>query len=246
MGKKLYIILISIIFMSYFSLSEDVNQCNFYPVKPKLPYYYGQFLIDRFEYILNKDNDFNYEMTAWYGGDYRRIWLELEGEHNFNKNLGKIENGDLLFGKLISPFWDIRAGIGYVSLYNGKVYNDKKMILIGFKGLAPYRFEIDTNLRLTDNGNVYGDFEAEYDLFITQRLVLQPRFDTTFSFKNIPNIDIYSGVNNFDFSLRLRYEFKREFAPYVGLNYSIKIGNARKASEENESLFIFTGIRAWF
>lgn len=120
------------------------------------------------------------------------------------------------------------------------------MILIGFKGLAPYRFEIDTNLRLTDNGNVYGDFEAEYDLFITQRLVLQPRFDTTFSFKNIPNIDIYSGVNNFDFSLRLRYEFKREFAPYVGLNYSIKIGNARKASEENESLFIFTGIRAWF
>ena len=240
-------VLITALFISAFSYGETDNKCNFYPVKKEKPLYYGQFLFDRLEYT-NK-NSLDYEITGWYGGDYRRIWLEVEGEHNTKKNEGSIEKLDLLYGKLITPFWDIRGGVGYTSSYGDKT-KDRSMALVGLKGLAPYWFEVDTNLRLTNKGEVYGDFEAEYDLLFTQRLILQPRVDTTFSFSDIPEIGIGSGINNVKISFRLRYEFKREFAPYVGFSYTKLFGQtkdyANQAGEDTSYFSTFVGLRMWF
>jgi len=67
----------------------DNNQCKFYPVKEEKPLYYGQFLLDRIEY--DNKNNLNYEITGWYGGDYKRLWIEAEGEHNLRKDKGNIE-----------------------------------------------------------------------------------------------------------------------------------------------------------
>ena len=124
------------------------------------------------------------------------------------------------------------------------------MLLVGFKGLAPYWFEVDTNLRLTSKGEVYGDFEAEYDLLFTQRLILQPRLDTTFSFTDIKDLGIGSGINNIEISFRLRYEFKREFAPYVGFSYTKLFGKTKNlaeiSGEDTDYFSTFLGLRMWF
>lgn len=244
MLKKIIIISLSIIGLS---IAENNEKYKFYPVKKMKPLYYGQFLFDRLEY--NDKNNFDYEITSWYGGDYRRIWIELEGEHSFKNEEGNIERLDLLYGKLISPFWDIRGGIGYTSSY-GNVSKDRIMAVIGLKGLAPYYFEIDTNFRLTSKGEIYGDFEAEYDLLLTQRLILQPRLDTKFSFSKIEEIGIGSGINNVKLSFRLRYEFKREFAPYIGFSYTKLLGvtknSAEQAGKDTSYFNSLIGLRMWF
>ncbi len=246
MIKKL---LIGVLLITEVGLAQEEKKCQFYPVKPMKPLYYGQLLFDRIEYNTEGKNLLNYEITGWYGGDYRRVWLELEGEHNTSKNEGDLEKADILYGKLISPFWDIRAGIGYTGSY-GDNGSNRTMAVVGLKGLAPYFFEVDTNLRLTSKGEVYGDFEAEYDLLFTQRLILQPRIDTTFSFSKIQELGIGSGLNNINLSFRLRYEFKREFAPYIGFSWNKLFGQtkdfARSEGKKTSYADIFVGLRMWF
>ncbi len=247
MFKKLIAV---VLLLTSVSIAQEQNKkCNFYPVKPMKPLYYGQILFDRIEYNIEGKNQLDYEITGWYGGDYRRLWIELEGEHNTSKNEGEIEKFDVLYGKLISPFWDIRGGIGYSGSY-GNNGSNRTMAVIGLKGLAPYFFEIDTNIRLTSKGEVYGDFEAEYDLLFTQRLILQPRVDTTFSFSKIEELGIGTGINNIKVGLRLRYEFKREFAPYIGVNWVKLFGQtkdfARNEGNPTDFVDVFVGIRMWF
>ncbi len=246
--KKFFLSFIPVIL---FVGSLKAQDCRFYPVKKKKPLIYGMFLIDRFEYNLTgkEKKSIDYELTGWYGGDYRRLWIELEGKHNTKSRSGEIEKLDFLYGKLISAFWDVRAGAGYIGSY-GEDSKSRAMLVLGLKGLAPYFFEIDTNLRITDKGEIYGDFEAEYDLLFTQRLILQPRIDTTFSFNKIEELGIGSGINNIKLSLRLRYEFRREFAPYVGVSFKKLIGQTKQlASLEGKSekdFNFFIGLRMWF
>lgn len=233
------------------SVVAQEKKCNVYPIKPMEPLYYGQVLIDRIEYVFSDDRrkTLDYEISAWYGGDYNRVWLELEGEHNTDKNEGEIEKADILYRKAISPFWDVRGGIGYTGSY-GDNGSNRTMAVIGLKGLAPYFFEIDTNLRLTIKGEFYGDFEAEYDILFTQRLALQPRIDTTFSFSEIEELGIGTGINNIKVGLRLRYEIKREFTPYIGVSYTSLLGQtkdlAQSEGEKTEYTDIFIGLRMWF
>jgi copper resistance protein B len=226
------------------ALAQSDTVCKFYPIQKEKPLYYGLFLFDRLEY--DNKNNLDYEITSFYGGDYRRIWIEAEGSHNVRKNEGDIDRLDLLYGKLISPFWDIRGGVGYTGSY-GDNNTHRTMAVIGFKGLAPYFFEVDTNLRLTSKGEVYGDFEAEYDLLFTQRLILQPRIDTRFSFSKIRELGIGTGVNNISLSFRLRYEFRREFAPYIGFSYTKLFGQTKEFTNKNTNYInTFAGLRMWF
>ena len=225
------------------------KKCNLHPIKPMEPIYYGQLLFDRIEYAVDNGHRIDYEITGWYGGDYRKVWLEIEGEHHVNEGSGDIENLDLLYGKAISPFWDFRIGAGYTGSYKSDGGN-RSIAVVGIKGLAPYMFEVDTNLRLTTKGEFYGDFEAEYDIWLTQRLALQPKFDTTFSLSKIEEIGIGSGINDINLSLRLRYEVKREIAPYVGISYTRLYGQtkslAKSEGEKIEYTDIIAGIRIWF
>jgi copper resistance protein B len=247
--KMLKKILTGILFISFISYGEENKKCNFFNVKPMKPLYYGQILFDRVEHNIENKSQLDYEITGWYGGDYRRLWIEIEGTHNTLKDKGDIEKFDVLYGKLISPFWDIRGGVGYTGSY-GENSSNRALAVIGLKGLAPYFFEVDTNLRLTSKGEIYGDFEAEYDLLFTQRLILQPRIDTTFSFSKIEELGIGTGINNIKIGFRLRYEFRREFAPYIGFNWVNLFGQtkefARIEGEPTNYTDFFIGVRFWF
>ncbi len=236
------------------SMAGTVDKCrNFYPVHPMPPKHYGKFLMDRMEYSsTGKDKKrVSYETTLWYGGDYHRVWVEAEGDHDTGSGSGgEVERLDLMFGRLISPFWDIRLGGGYMGSYGGRGSENRTFLVAGLKGLAPYFFEIDTNFRISNQGETLLDFEAEYDILMTQRLILQPRVDLFYSLNPIRELGIGTGLTGMDFGLRLRYEIKRELAPYIGLSWSTKGGSSREiAREEGEPRDVtklFFGVRFWF
>lgn len=213
---------------------------------------HGRFLVDRLEYAFDDNEDtVNWEVMGWYGGDYNRLWLEGEGEDTASGgDGGAIENLDLLYGRLIAPYWEVQAGIGYQEEYGPGPDQDRTSAVVGLQGLAPYWFEVDTNLRVSEDGDASADFEAEYDLLLTQRWVLQPRLETAYAFDEVEEFGVGKGLTNVKLGLRLRYEIRREFAPYVGIHWSKKLGDtadlAEAENEDTERGSLVAGVRMWF
>ncbi len=213
---------------------------------------HGLFLIDRLEYAAGDDEDsVNLEFKGWYGGDYNRIWVEGEAEDVVSGGSGgAIENLDLLYGRLISPYWSVQAGVGYQLEYGPGPDPDRAYAVLGLQGLAPYWFEVDTNLRVSEDGDAWADFETEYDFLLTQRLVLQPRFGTMIAFDEVEEFGVGKGINNVKLGLRLRYEIKREFAPYIGVSWNKKLGDtadmAEAEGEDTGDFRVLAGVRMWF
>ena len=241
-------------FSTALTMAGTVDKCgNFYPVQPMPPKHYGKFLMDRLEYSLTgkEKKVASYETTLWYGGDYNRVWLEAEGDHDTGSGSGgEVERLDLMVGRLISPFWDVRLGGGYMGSYGGTGTENRTFLVGGLKGLAPYFFEIDTNFRISNQGESLLDFEAEYDILLTQRLIFQPRMDALYSLNPIRELGIGTGLTGIDLSFRLRYEIRREFAPYIGLSWSTKFGSTRDILKEEgdprDVTKFFLGLRFWF
>ena len=57
---------------------------------------------------------------------------------------------------------------------------------------------------------------------------------------------IGSGLSDMELGLRLRYEIRREFAPYIGVNWTQKIGRtadfAKDEGEETSDVQLVAGI----
>ena len=123
-------------------------------------------------------------------------------------------------------------------------------IMVPRRGLAPYFFEVDTALFVGENGRTALRLEAEYELLLTQRLILTPDIEINFYGQNDKDIGVGSGLSDVQTGLRLRYEIRREFAPYIGVNWSKKFGNSANFSrmegvDVSETQLVL-GIRAWF
>ena len=115
--------------------------------------------------------------------------------------------------------------------------------IIVLSGLAPYQVEMDTTLVLTEDGDLSVEWEVEYDLRITQRLVLQPRLETALHAQDVPEREIAAGINDLTVDLRLRYECRRWLAPYVGVRTRHVIGAARDLSDDDEEFLLLVGVR---
>jgi copper resistance protein B len=92
--------------------------------------------------------------------------------------------------------------------------------------------------------------EASYDQRITQRLILQPAAELNIAAQDVPELGIGSGLSDVELGLRLRYEFAREFAPYLGINWERKLGDsarfARAEGEGASATSLVMGVRFWF
>ena len=196
---------------------------------------YSFLLIDQLEYRINNGEDsFNWDLIGWVGGDYERLWVKSEGEVGIEEAHGEAEL-QLLYGKLISPFWDLQVGLRYEQLY-GESGQGRGFAVLGVEGLAPYFVEVDASVFVSHQGDISAKFEAEYELLLSQRLILQPSFETHIAIQEVEKFGVGSGINDIDLGLRLRYEFSRQFAPYVGVNWNRKFGEtAEFAKEEGES-----------
>lgn len=185
-----------------------------------------------------------WEGIAWFGTDTDRLWLRSEGE----RMGGHTESADLevLYGRSVSPWWDVVAGVRH----DFKPGDARTWAAVGVQGMAPYRFEVAATAYIGEDGQVAANVEAEYTLRITNRLVLQPLVEVDIAAKDDPDYGIGRGVSGIEAGLRLRYEIRRRFAPYVGVVHERVFGDTadhRRADGESprDTRFV-AGVRLWF
>ncbi|MCH7228258.1 copper resistance protein B [Haloferula sp. A504] len=214
---------------------------------------YAFTLFDLFEYRLPDHGGpgrFGWEAQGWIGGDIHKFWWKHEGEAVFEGQDRAESETDLLYSRLITPFWNLQAGVQYANEWSSSNYGDRWSAALGIQGLSPYKFEVDATLYLSEHGNLTADLEAEYDIRLTQRLVLQPRAELGLSAQDIPRRSLGTGLTDAVLDLRLRYEIKREFAPYIGARYRFLIGEtrdiAKSAGQRTDEWLLLTGLRFSF
>jgi len=214
---------------------------------------YAFTLFEQLEYRMatgNTPDHLGWKAQGWIGGDFNKFWWKNEGEAVFDgPNEGETET-DLLYSRLITPFWNFQIGAQYANEWITNDYDDRWSGVIAFQGLAPYKFELDNSLYISEDGDVTFALEAEYDIRITQRLVLQPRTELGFAFQDIPERDLGAGMTDANLDLRLLYEITRKIAPYIGLRYRFLVGEtgniAEAAGVDSEELFFVAGFRFAF
>lgn len=157
---------------------------------------------------------------------------------------------ELLYSGLIGPFWDVQVGAQYASEWQDGNYDDRWSGVIALQGLAPYKLDLDNSFYISEDSDITLEIEGEYDIRITQRVVLQPRAAMGFAFQDIPECSLGSGMTDITFDLRLRYEIRREFAPCVGLRSQFLVGETddmtETAGEDSDPFFLYAGIRFAF
>lgn len=201
---------------------------------------------NRFEYrAQDGDDSLNWDVQGWYGGDEQKLWLKSKGEKNQN---GKLEEAEvqLLHSRMVSEFFNLQTGLRY----DDEPGPRRGFAVLGIQGMAPYYFDIDGAVFLSNHGELSARFSAEYELLLTQRLILQPAFEVNIAANEVERRGIGSGVNDVELGLRLRYEIRREFAPYIGVNWLRKLGQtadfAQADGEDAETPSLIAGIRFWF
>ena len=202
-------------------------------------------LFDNLEYRHNGDGNAQaIDAQAWYGGDRNKLWLKLDGERSDGR-LGATR-AEASWAHAIAPYWDVQAGLRH-DLGDGPTRN---WAAIGVQGLAPYWFDLEATAYIGQSGRTALRLEAEYELLLTQRLILQPDVEVNLYWKSDPGRGIGSGLSGLDIGLRLRYEITRKFAPYVGVVWSRKFGNtadyARDAGGDSQETQLVAGARIWF
>ncbi|MFK4004018.1 copper resistance protein B [Qipengyuania sp. NPDC077563] len=200
---------------------------------------------DRAEYRAREDSDaYLWDVQGYYGGDLDKFWFKSEGEGAFGE---KLESAEIqgLWSHAIGPWWDLQAGVR-----QDLTGPERTHAVLGVQGLAPYMFEVDAAAFLSTKGDLTARVEAELDQRITQRLILQPRAEVYLAAQDIPELGVGAGLDSVELGLRLRYEFAREFAPYVGVEQEWKVGQsadyARLAGEDPSVTNYVVGVRFWF
>lgn len=193
-------------------------------------------LLEQLEYRVNDaDSSFNWDAYGWVGDDYRRLWLKTDGEVNTEDGEGDAEV-QLLYSQLVWSFWEWQVGLRYDQIF-GSDSRGRAFAVFGIQGLAPYLFEVDAALFVSEDGDISARLSVEYELLLTQRLVLQPEFEVNVAAQEAEEFDIGTGFNDIELEMRLRYEFSRRFAPYIGISWERKFaGTADFAREEGETV----------
>ncbi|GEM_PF-1458111 len=203
----------------------------------------ASLLFDQFEVSNETDNPISWEMNAWIGTDWHKLYFNSEGKQVNGK--GESEN-QLLYSRPIAPFWDLQAGLE-VDLNEESKQNS--WAAIGIQGLAPYFFETTAYLIANDQ-NVGFKLDAEYEALFTQRLILTPQFKLNAYSADQTQYGIGSGLSSTELGLRLRYEISRKFAPYIGIKWSKAYGKTADlittGGGEAENSSAVAGIRFWF
>lgn len=204
---------------------------------------YSFVLGDRLEYHAN-GNGWVWDAEGWVGGDYHKFWLKTEGD---------IDNGktaeaelQLLYSRAVLPFFDLQLGVRH----DFEPHPSRTFGLVGLQGLAPLWIELDVAAFVSEDGDFSARLELEYDLLLTQRLTLQPRIELDLAAQEVAEQQVGKGLTSTELGVRLRYEVRREFAPYVGVTWRKTYGRTRKfieaEGERDDTVSFVAGVRFWF
>lgn len=200
--------------------------------------------IDQLEHRQSGGEDVQVlESDLWIGRDLDKVWFKVDGEKEEEEDTLEVQ---ALYSRAIAPYWDLQMGVRH----DFEPGPERNWAVLGLQGLAPYFFEVDAALFVGESGRTALRFDAEYELHLTQRLILAPLLELNFYGQNEDEREIGSGLANGEAGLRLRYEIRREFAPYVGVNWSKSFGNTadlvEAAGGDSSDTQWLVGLRAWF
>jgi len=204
-------------------------------------------LADRLEY-QSHDGDplLLLDGQGWWGGDRNRLTLKTELEYDFDASTFEDAEAQALWTRALTRYFDLQAGLRH-DFVSGA---DRTFGVLGVQGLAPYWFEIDAALFVSGDGDISARIEAEYELLLTQRLILQPRTELNFAAQSVEEVGVGSGLSTAEIGARLRYEVSRQFAPYLGVSWSRAIGETadlvRADGDDPGGVSFVAGLRLWF
>ena len=204
----------------------------------------SMLLINQLEWQGGDGNAQSWDIKGWVGGDIDRLWLRSEGE----RSAGRTESAEAqaLWGHAIGPWWDVVGGVRQ----DFKPGDSQTWAAFGVQGMALYNFEAEATLFVGESGHTAARLEGDYDILLTNRLILQPTAELNFYAQNDPQRGVGSGLAESELGLRLRYEIRREFAPYVGVSWNRAYGQtaqyARDEDEDINQLRWVVGVRLWF
>lgn len=202
-------------------------------------------LLDRLEYRAGPGpNVRNWDAQGWVGGDLNKFWFKTEGENEAGRGTDRAEL-QALYARRIAPFWHAQAGVRR----EGRPGSWSNGAVLAIQGLAPYWFDVEAML-FAERKGVSGRVELETDWLLTQKLILQPRLETQVSGFTDRERGRGRGLQNAELGVRLRYEIRREFAPYIGINWSRQFGEtasfARGEGKAVQSTGVVVGLRVWY
>ena len=198
---------------------------------------FSQILFNLAELRVRDGRDgYRWDGEGWFGGDIHRLVVKTEGEGTLGDRVGAAEV-QALYARAIDPYWNLQAGLRQDVGQGAR----RTYAVVGVEGLAPYWFDVEGALFLSDRGDVLARGEAWVDQRMTQRAVLQPRVEVNLAAQDVPDQRIAAGVSDIELGLRLRYEIAREFAPYVGVGWERRYGPAAGGG-----VALALGIRTWF
>lgn len=188
---------------------------------------------------------YRWEGEAWFGGDLNRLVVKSEGEGSRRDGLEAAE-AQVLYSRAVGPYFNLQAGVRQ----DFKPTPQRTYATLGAEGLAPYWFDVQGALFLSTQGELLARAEGTYDLRLTQRFILQPRTELNFAAQDTRETGVGSGLSNAELGLRLRYEIRKDFAPYIGVSYDQQFGRtadySRALGQDPSRTSFVVGIRAWF
>ncbi|WP_244654850.1 copper resistance protein B [Sphingomonas sp. CFBP 13733] len=207
---------------------------------------FSQILFNLAEVQVRSGRDgYRWDGAGWFGGDIDRLVVKTEGEGGFGDRVEAAEV-QALYSRALDPYWNLQAGVRQDLGAGAK----RTYAALGVEGLAPYWFDVEGTLFLSDKGDVLARAEAWYDQRITQRAILQPRVELNLAAQDMPGSRIGAGLSTAELGVRLRYEIRRELAPYVGLSWERRYGAtaryARSDGDRTGGVSLALGVRAWF
>jgi len=192
----------------------------------------------------DEENIGSFKGHLWAGKDLNKLWIKSEIEVTEDET--EKSEWQLLYSRAIDANWDLQVGWRH----DFKPEPERNWLALGFYGVSPYWFEIDSAIFVEEDGQVNLRLEAEYEFMLTQKWVLSPKIEMNWFSKDDDDLDIGSGLADLEAGLRLRYEITRQIAPYIGINYERLFGNTKDkvdaAGEETSDTQAVVGIRFWF
>ncbi len=196
------------------------------------------------------NDDYRWDIEGWYGGDYNRLWFKSEGQRDTAFKAGYDVDFQLLYGRFVQQYYDFQVG-GRLETQSFRGRNvTRGLAVMGIEGLMPYNYELESALFIDQNGAVSARVSLTKDLLLAQRLIFQTRFETNAAIQRVEEFTTGSGLNNLELGFRLRYEIRREFAPYVGLSLDRSFGETatlvRQDGGTPSQIRFVAGLRTWF
>ena len=214
-------------------------------VRPVMDNSFHSFLLlDRLEWQrVGRDGGPSWEARGWWGRDRDRLWFRTEGDTEAGR-IGSLE-AHALYGRAIARWWDFVTGVRQ----DVRPSAPQTWAAIGIQGLAPYWFNIEATAYVGGSGRTQFRFETEYELLVTNRVILQSLIEINILGKADPTRGLGAGLSSTEIGVRLRFLIKREFAPYLGVTWNQRhFGTAdfaKAAGDRTGGARVIVGVRLW-